>query len=67
MEVCVSDIDCIKKILNHTEKVTNRVEVISAAVRYAIGNCQGKGSDFMRKLLFPEGKPDAFEEYLKRL
>ncbi len=46
---------------------TSSIEVIGAAVRYAIGNCQGKGSDFMRKLLFPEGKPDTFEEYLKQL
>ena len=45
---------------------TSSVEVIGAAVRYAIGNCQGKGSDFMRKLLFPEGKPDTLEEYLEQ-
>ena len=43
---------------------TSSIEVIGAAVRYAIGNCQGKGSDFMRKLLFPEGKPDTFEDML---
>lgn len=46
---------------------TSSVEVIGAAVRYAVGNCQGKGSDFMRKLLFPEGKPGTFEEYLNQL
>ncbi len=46
---------------------TSSVEVIGAAVRYAVGNCQGKGADFMRKLLFPEGKPDTFEEYLEQL
>ena len=46
---------------------TSSVEVIGAAVRYAIGNCQGKGADFMRKLLFPEGKPDTLEEYLSQL
>ena len=44
---------------------TSSVEVIGAAVRYVIGNCQGKGSDFMRKLLFPEGRPGTFEDMLR--
>ena len=43
------------------------VEVIGAAVRYAIGNCQGKGADFIRKLLFPDGQPETFEQYLESL
>ncbi len=45
---------------------TSNVEIIGAAVRYAIGNCRGKGADFIRELLFLEGKPDTFEEYLKQ-
>ena len=44
---------------------TSSVEVIGAAVRYAVGNCQGKGSNFIRKLLFPEGKPGTFEDMLR--
>ena len=43
------------------------VEVIGAAVRYAIGNCRGKGADFMRNLLFPDGQPETFEQYLESL
>ena len=43
---------------------SSRVEVIGVAVKYAIGNCQGKGADFMRNLLFPDGQPATFEEYL---
>ena len=42
-------------------------EIIGAAVKYAIGNCRGKGADFMRNLLFPEGQPATLEEYLKQL
>ena len=42
-------------------------EIIGAAVKYAIGNCRGKGADFMRNLLFPEGQPETLEEYLKQL
>ena len=38
-------------------------EIIGAAVKYAIGNCRGKGADFMRDLLFPEGQPASFELY----
>ena len=38
-------------------------EIIGAAVKYAIGNCRGKGADFMRNLLFPEGQPASFELY----
>ena len=30
-------------------------------------NCQGKSSNFMRKLLFSKGKPDAVEKYLEQL
>ncbi len=56
------------KILSVEMKIpsTSSVEVIGAAVRYAIGNCRGKGADFICELLFPEGKPDTFEEYLKQ-
>ena len=42
-------------------------EIIGAAVKYAIGNCRGKGADFMRNLLFPDGQPETLEEYLKQL
>ena len=42
-------------------------EIIGAAVKYAIGNCRGKGADFMRNLLFPEGQPETLDEYLKQL
>ena len=46
---------------------TSSLEVIGAAVRYAIGNCQGKGADFIRELLFPDGQPETFEQYLESL
>ena len=42
-------------------------EIIGAAVKYAVGNCQGKGADFMRNMLFPEGQPATFEEYVHSL
>lgn len=43
------------------------LEIIGAAAKYAIGNCRGKGADFMRNLLFPEGQPDTFEKYTEML
>lgn len=43
------------------------VEVVGAAAKYAIGNCRGKGADLIREILFPEGQPETFEEYLKEL
>ena len=46
---------------------SSSVEVIGAAVKYAIGNCQGKGADFMRDIIFPDGQPTTFDEYLKEL
>ena len=46
---------------------SSSVDVIGAAVKYAVGNCQGKGSDFMRNLLFPDGQPATFEEYLTKV
>ena len=46
---------------------SSRVEVIGVAVKYAIGNCQGKGADFMRNLLFHDGQPATFEEYLTKV
>lgn len=42
-------------------------EIIGAAMKYAIGNCRGKGADFMRNLLFPAGQPTSFEEYIGAL
>lgn len=46
---------------------SSSIEIIGAAARYAIGNCRGKGADFMRNLLFPEGQPNSFEEYIDAL
>lgn len=40
---------------------SSSVEVIGAAAKYAIGNCRGKGADFMREMLFPNGQPETFE------
>ena len=43
------------------------VDVVGAAAKYAIGNCRGKGADLIRGILFPEGQPETFEDYLKEL
>ncbi len=40
-------------------------ELVGAAAKYAIGNCRGKGADLIREILFPEGQPEGFDEYLK--
>ena len=46
---------------------TSSLEVIGAAVKYAIGNCRGKGADLIRSLLFPNGQPETFEKYIEEL
>ncbi len=46
---------------------SSSVEVVGAAAKYAIGNCRGKGADLIRGILFPEGQPESFEDYLKGL
>ena len=46
---------------------TSSSEVIGAAVKYAIGNCRGKGADLIRSLLFPNGQPETFEKYIEEL
>ena len=46
---------------------SSSVEVVGAAAKYAIGNCRGKGADLIRGILFPNGQPENFEEYLKEL
>lgn len=43
------------------------LKLIGAAVKYAIVNCRGKGADFMRNLLFPDGQLETFEKYLESL
>ncbi len=59
--------DGITEALNVVIPANSSPEIIGAATRYAIGNCQGKGSYFMRNILFPEGQPKTLEEYLKQL
>lgn len=46
---------------------SSSVDVIGAAVKYAIGNCRGKGAYFVRDLIFPDGQPATFEEYLTKV
>ena len=46
---------------------TSSLEIIGAAVKYAIGNCRGKGADLIRSLLFPNGQPETFEKYIEEL
>ena len=59
--------DGMSEDLNVVIPANSSPEIIGAAVKYAIGNCRGKGADFMRNLLFPEGQPETLEEYLKQL
>lgn len=46
---------------------TSSTAIVGAATRYAIGNCRGQGADFIRNMLFPDGQPKTFEEYLAEL
>lgn len=59
--------DGMSEELNIIVPADSSPQVIGAAARYAIGNCRGKGADFMRNLLFPEGQPDTFEKYTEML
>ena len=59
--------DGMSEDLNVVIPANSSPEIIGAAVKYAIGNCRGKGADFMRNLLFPEGQPETLDEYLKQL
>lgn len=59
--------DDITDDLNVVIPSNSSVEIIGAAARYVIGNCCGLGADFMRDLLFPNGQPESFEEYLGEL
>ncbi len=57
---------CPKELQIHIPS-SSPVEVVGAAAKYAIGNCRGKGADLIREILFPEGQPETFEDYLKEL
>ncbi len=54
-------------VIKFSISLSNRVEVIGAAVRYAIGSCKGLGAYYIKDLLFPNGFPISFEEYLEQL
>ncbi len=59
--------DGMSEDLNVVIPANSSPEIIGAAAKYAIGNCRGKGTDFMRNLLFPEGQPASFELYASML
>ena len=54
-------------VIKFSISLNNRVGIIGAAVRYAIGSCKGLGAYYIRDLLFPNGLPISFEEYLEQL
>ena len=47
--------------------VNSSLEMIGAAVKYAIAHCEGKGADIVTEKLFPEGVPGTFEDYIASL
>ena len=59
--------DDTSEYLNVVIPANSSPKIIGAAARYAIANCRGKGTDFMRNLLFPDGQPETLEEYLRQV
>lgn len=50
-----------------TVSADSSAKIIGAAAKYAIGSCQGRGADIIRNLLFPNGLPKTFEEYVESI